>query len=37
MEFRRLMIKNLHYLSTMNHEIINEIICNLEVKKYARG
>mmetsp|Transcript_22845 Transcript_22845/g.35162 ORF Transcript_22845/g.35162 Transcript_22845/m.35162 type:complete len:153 (+) Transcript_22845:606-1064(+) len=37
MDFRRRMIKNLHYLSTMNDDIVSEIICNLEVKRYAKG
>ena len=37
MEFRRKMIKNVHYLSDMSDEIINEIICKLQVKRYAKG
>ena len=37
MNFRKLMIRNIHYLKDLNDNIINEIICNLEVKRYARG
>ena len=37
MNFRRLMIKNVHFLRTLDDEIINEIICHLEVKRYAKG
>merc|ERR1712166_585009 len=35
--FRKLMIRNIHYLRELNDNIINEIICNLEVKRYAEG
>lgn len=35
MNFRKLMIRNIHYLKELNDNIINEIICNLEVKRYA--
>lgn len=31
------MIRNIHYLRELNDNIINEIICNLEVKRYAAG
>ena len=31
MVFRRLMIRNLFYLRDMSDDIINEIICNLQV------
>lgn len=31
------MIRNMHYLRDLNDTIINEIICNLEVKRYAKG
>lgn len=37
MQFRRLMIRNLHYLSKLNDEIVNELICCMEVKRYAKG
>ena len=37
MNFRRLMIRNMHYLKDLNDEIIDEIICHLEVKRYAEG
>lgn len=37
MVFRRLMIKNLFYLRDMSDDIINEIICNLTVQRYAKG
>ena len=37
MEFRKRMIRNLHYLHDMNNEIINMILCNLEVQRYAKG
>jgi CRP-like cAMP-binding protein len=37
MQFRKLMIRNMHYLRDLNDTIINEIICNLEVKRYAKG
>ena len=37
MNFRRQMIKNLHYLRHLNDEIVNEIICCLEVKRYGAG
>ena len=31
------MIKNLHYLRNLPDVVINEIICCLEVKRYAKG
>lgn len=31
------MIRNVHYLKTLNDDIINEIICKLESKRYAKG
>lgn len=31
------MLRNLHYLRDLNDQIIDEIICNLEVKRYAEG
>lgn len=37
MNFRRLMVRNIHYLKDLNDTIINEIICHLEVKRYAQG
>ena len=37
MNFRKLMLRNIHYLRELNDNIINEIICNLEVKRYAQG
>ena len=37
MHFRRLMIRNLHYLRTVDDEIINEIICCLQVQRFAKG
>eukprot|EP00347_Sterkiella_histriomuscorum_P009696 403340228 len=37
MYFRRLMIKNLHYMRNLSDEIINEIICCLQVKRFAKG
>lgn len=37
MNFRKLMIRNIHYLKNLNENIIHEIICNLEVKRYAKG
>lgn len=37
MEFRRKMIRNLHYLKNLNNNIIDEIICCLDVKRYAKG
>jgi signal-transduction protein with cAMP-binding, CBS, and nucleotidyltransferase domain len=37
MVFRRLMIRNLYYLRDMSDDIINEIICNLQVQRYAKG
>ena len=37
MNFRKLMIRNIHYLRELNDQIINEIICHLEVKRYAQG
>jgi len=37
MNFRKLMIRNIHYLRELNDNIINEIICHLEVKRYAEG
>lgn len=36
MAFRRSMIKNLHYMSRLDDEIINEIICCLDVKRFAK-
>lgn len=36
MAFRRLMLRNLHYLRDLNDTIIDEIICHLEVKRYAK-
>ena len=30
------MIKNVHYLNKLNDEIVNELICCLEVKRYAK-
>lgn len=36
MTFRRLMLRNLHYLRDLNDVIIDEIICHLEVKRYAK-
>ena len=37
MNFRRQMIRNIYYLSDLNDVIIDEIICNLEVKRYNQG
>lgn len=37
MSFRRMMIRNLHYLTKLNDDIINELICCMEVKRYAKG
>jgi len=37
MEFRRQMLKNLHYLRNLDPEIINELLCCLEVKRFAKG
>jgi len=31
------MIRNLHYLAKMPDEIINELICCLDVKRFAKG
>ena len=31
------MIKNVHYLRNLNDEIINELICHLDMKRYAEG
>ena len=36
MTFRRLMLRNLHYLKNLSDEIINELICCMEVKRYAK-
>ena len=36
MEFRRKMIRNLHYLRDMDDDIINMIISKLEVMRYAK-
>jgi signal-transduction protein with cAMP-binding, CBS, and nucleotidyltransferase domain len=36
MTFRKLMVKNLHYLNKLNDEIINELICCMEVKRFAK-
>jgi hypothetical protein len=36
MKFRRMMIRNLHYMSKLTDEVINEIICCLKVKRYAK-
>ena len=36
MHFRRLMIKNVHYMRTLSDEIVNEMICHLEVKRFAK-
>ena len=30
------MVKNLHYLHKLNDEIINELICCMEVKRFAK-
>ena len=37
MQFRKKMIKNVHFLKNIKDEIVNEIICHLEVKRYAKG
>ena len=37
MQFRRKMIQNVHFLKDLKDEIINEIICHLEVKRFAQG
>ena len=37
MKFRRAMIRNLHYFRDLNDEIINAIMCKLDVKRYAKG
>ncbi len=37
MSFRRDMIKNLHYLRNLNDDIINDLICHLQVKRFAKG
>lgn len=31
------MIRNLHYLRELDDEIINDMICSLEVKRFAQG
>lgn len=36
MQFRRNMIRNVHYLSRLPDEIINEMIACLEVKRFAK-
>mmetsp|Transcript_14629 Transcript_14629/g.14259 ORF Transcript_14629/g.14259 Transcript_14629/m.14259 type:complete len:119 (+) Transcript_14629:982-1338(+) len=36
MEFRRQMIRNLHYMCKLNDHIINELICCMEVKRFAK-
>jgi len=35
--FRRQMLRNLFYLRHLPNEIIDELICHLEVKRYAKG
>ena len=35
MVFRRQMLRNLYYLRTLPDEIINELLCCLQVKRYA--
>jgi hypothetical protein len=37
MTFRRLMIRNVHFLREMNDEIVNELICVMEVKRFSKG
>lgn len=37
MHFRRLMLRNLHYLKKLPDEVINELICRMEVKRFAIG
>jgi CRP-like cAMP-binding protein len=37
MSFRRLMLRNLHYLKDLNETIIDELICHMEVKRYTQG
>ena len=37
MHFRRLMIRNCHYMRELDEEIVNEMLCCLEVKRFARG
>jgi len=37
MEFRRKMIRNLHYLRNMDDDIINMIISKLEVIRYSKN
>jgi len=37
MEFRRSMIRNLHFLRDLPNEIVNQLICCMEVKRFARG
>ena len=37
MAFRRQMLRNLYYLRTLPDEIINELLCCLQVKRYAKG
>jgi len=36
MQFRRNIIRNVHYLAKLPDEIINEIIAHLEVKRFAK-
>lgn len=36
MQFRRNIIRNVHYLAKLPEEIINEIIACLEVKRFAK-
>lgn len=37
MHFRRSMLKNLHYFSRLSDDLINELICCMEVKRFAKG
>jgi hypothetical protein len=37
MVFRRLMIRNLHFLKRLSDEIVNELICCMEVKRFAKN
>jgi len=37
MQFRRYMIRNIYYLKDLSDNLINELICHLEVKRYAPG
>ena len=37
MHFRRLMIRNLHYMRGLDDDIVNEVMCCLDVKRYAKG